>query len=86
MKIQYLAIAAAFTIAGCERPVAVDASPQSTVHAWEYKQTTSFSKGFPGEALDKVGADGWELIDVHRERDRGYSTLYTFKRPKSVAP
>ena len=85
MKTPYLAIAAAFSIAGCERPVSVNDSPEATFQAWEYKQTTSFSKDFPGEDLDKLGADGWELVDVHRERDRGYFTLYTFKRPKGVA-
>ena len=82
MKTLYLAIAAVLIIAGCERREAADDGPQASARTWEYKQTTSFAKNFPEEELNRVGADGWELVHVHRERDSGYYTLYTFKRPK----
>ena len=47
---------------------------------WEYRQTISFSRDFPTEELNKLGSEGWELVDYHEEREKGYYTRFTFKR------
>ena len=47
---------------------------------WEYKHYTSYARRFPQRELNALGAEGWELVHFHLERENGYYTLYVFKR------
>lgn len=55
-------------------------SSQPLEEKWEYKQYMSYAKSFPVKELNKLGADRWELVGFHHEREKGYYTLYIFKR------
>ena len=69
-----------FSTICCKPHNSENESNHNAVPKWEYRQLTSFSKDFPGDECNKLGNDGWELIDVYRKRDGGYYTQYTFKR------
>lgn len=68
-----------FLVAGsvAERPtIAQDKRPALPVVRWEYKVLDK-----PDEAtLNKIGADGWELVTSHTLGT--YGPVYTFKRAK----
>ena len=48
---------------------------------WEYKREIS-SPWTLEEYLNRRGADGWELVQLHESRGGNQVVLCTFKRPK----
>ena len=58
------------------------------IQKWEYHTVTNehaSSRDWPGEFLNKLGSEGWELISVVSESVGGlFSRTFVFKRPAQL--
>jgi len=77
-------VLAVILLAGCasglllyQQPTKALGAPEAAKQKWEYKKETHLDEA----GMNKLGAQGWELVSVSSDRD-GNNKYYLFKRPK----